>query len=747
MTLLFVALAFALAFWQRPGWATSDTKIDLHVDPSRFLHQVASVWTATTDLGEVHSAQYSGYLWPMGPFFAALHSIGLGAWVVQRLWLGLMLALSVWGILRLLDVLIGRPRGIAHVVAAAFYMINPYTTVFTARTTITLLGYAALPWLLLVTYHGVRATGLRDPSGGVAGIRGWVGRRSLPRWRPWWWAAAFALLLTSSGGGVNAAVVGWMLVGPLVLLIYEPAVGNARWRDAGGFLVRVGILSVLASLWWIVPLLVHVRYGIDFLQFTEQPATIWGTNNSTESLRLMGYWTSYLGVGFGVSRPYFSDGATMLFNPFVVGASLLLPALAVGGFVRARRLSYAPFLLMLVVVGALIMVAGFPDGTPLRGVMDWIYHHIFVLRFMRTTDKAAPLVACGFAGLLGLGAQGLLARLRRLRPVRKKQAAILGAGAALTALIVLAALPLVRGDAIDKQLSWKRIPAAWVDAGRGLDRQLPQNARAIVLPGQIFGYYTWGGTLDAILPRLTSRPVAVRYETPYSDLHAVDLLTTIDDLVQQGRLLPGELTPLLQLIGVRAVVTGSDDDISRSGAISPAAAAGVLAGQGLGAPSRSSVPCSTSPRPRAISDPESRCRRSAVTTSRPGGESCRLTRRDRRRLSTGRPRRWPTWRRLGRCHPAARSSTRATCRGVRWRSRAPRGPTSWLGTRIAGDCSASQSTQQNRGVTLGQADPIATGTAAINPFVPAGTDAQTVSVLQGARYLRSPTRSRATAVP
>ena len=44
--------------------------------------------------------------------------------------------------------------------------------------------------------------------------------------------------------------------------------------------------------------------------------------------------------------------------------------------------------------------------------------------------------------------------------------------------------------------------------------------------------------------------MAVRYETPYSDLHAVDLLTTVDDLVQQRRLVPGELTPLLRLIGV-----------------------------------------------------------------------------------------------------------------------------------------------------------------------------------------------------
>ena len=122
-----------------------------------------------------------------------------------------------------------------------------------------------------------------------------------------------------------------MLVGPLVLVLYEPAIGGVRWRDSLGFLVRAGGLGVLASLWWIAPLLVHVKYGIDFLQFTEQPSSIWATNSVTESLRLMGYWTSYIGVGFGITRPFFSDGGTMLFNPFVVGASLLLPALALAG--------------------------------------------------------------------------------------------------------------------------------------------------------------------------------------------------------------------------------------------------------------------------------------------------------------------------------------------------------------------------------------------------------------------------------
>ena len=44
---------------------------------------------------------------------------------------------------------------------------------------------------------------------------------------------------------------------------------------------------------------------------------------------------------------------------------------------------------------------------------------------------------------------------------------------------------------------------------------------------------------------MTERPVAVRYETPYSDPQATDLLWTVDRLVSQRRLVPGQLPPLL----------------------------------------------------------------------------------------------------------------------------------------------------------------------------------------------------------
>ncbi|MGH2930384.1 MAG: alpha-(1-_3)-arabinofuranosyltransferase domain-containing protein, partial [Solirubrobacteraceae bacterium] len=151
------AAAFALSFAQRTGLDTADTKIDLHVDPVRFLHQLLSVWSPTEGLGHVQGGQYSGYLWPMGPFFALGHLLGVSDWIVERLWLGTLLALAAWGAVRLLDVLgVDRRRGVAQLAAGAIYMVNPYVVVISARATVFLLAYAALPWLMVIAHLGLR---------------------------------------------------------------------------------------------------------------------------------------------------------------------------------------------------------------------------------------------------------------------------------------------------------------------------------------------------------------------------------------------------------------------------------------------------------------------------------------------------------------------------------------------------------------------------------------------------------------
>jgi arabinofuranan 3-O-arabinosyltransferase len=563
-------VAYALAFAQRPGLATADTKINLHVDPGRFLGDIASMWTSTGQLGGVQTGQQAGYLFPMGPFFALGHLIGLPDWVVQRLWLGSLLALAAWGAVRLLDAMLAEPRGVAHLITGLVILLNPFVVTYANRTTVTLLAYAALPWLLLAVHRGVR-----EPGG-------------------WRWPAAVALLITAAGGGVNGAVVAWMLLGPALLLVYEVAVTEITVADARAFLVRVIPLAVLLSLWWVIPAYVQSAYGVNFLQFTEQPGTVWGTTSSTETLRLMSFWLSYVGIGFqGRAIPYFDDARTLLFSAPVVVATLLLPAAALGGFAAIRRWRYAPFFLGLSLVAVLVMMAGFPNGTPLRHGLFFTYNHVAAVRFLRASYKGAPLLAVALAVLAGVAAGALWARLG----VRWARLALLWrvgrvlfpvAGAAV---LVGAAWPLVIGHAQDAQVSYHRIPAAWRQAAADLNRELPPNSRAMVLPGDLFSFYTWGGTVDPILPALSSRPVAERSEVPYADLRATDLLWTIDGLVHQQRLVPGQLGPLLSLAGVRSVVSGADDDLARSDAPAPADAAAALQTQaGFQRPARTYGP-------------------------------------------------------------------------------------------------------------------------------------------------------------
>src|SRR3954451_7564724 len=258
------ALAFVLALMQRPGWSSSDTKIDLHTDPIHFLGEITSLWTPSRGLGGVESAQYAGYLFPMGPFFALGHALGLSDWVVDRLWLGLLLAVGCWGMVRLAEALGAARTSAGAATAGLAYLLNPYVVVFANRTTVTLLAYALLPWLVLIAHRGVRAP------------------------RRWWAPAVFALLVTASGGGVNAAVVALALLAPLTMVLYEAATGAVAWRSVWQFGWRSLLATAAASLWWAAPAAAQAAYGVDFLRFTEPAGAIWAPTSLSEGFRAMG---------------------------------------------------------------------------------------------------------------------------------------------------------------------------------------------------------------------------------------------------------------------------------------------------------------------------------------------------------------------------------------------------------------------------------------------------------------------------
>jgi len=527
------ALALLIAFIQRPGDAYSDTRLELSADPSLFLARVGDVWSSTTDLGHVQSGQFVGYLFPMGPWFAAADALGISVWVAQRLWLGLLLALAAWGAVQLMDELYRPERGLAHVVAGLLFLLNPYTVTFTSRGTVALLTYAALPWLVLAAHRG-----LRSPRG-------------------WRWPIVFALILSLAGGGVNAGVIAWALVAPTGLLAYEALVLGRSWRDVGSFAWRAGLLAAVASAWWAVPVLLQGPYGEEFLSFTEQPGTIWGTSSLSESIRLLGFWVMYVGVGFGVTEPFLPAGPTYLFNEGLIVGTFLVPLLAFGGVLLTRRWRYAPFLVLLAVGAMLVMFAGFPNGTPLRRFLLFAYERVEPLQFLRTTYKIAPLLALSLACLGGAAAAALVASRRWLT-------------VPLLALPFVFGVPLVTGDAVDERQAYGAVPAHWRNAVADAGRDTARDRRVAVLPGELFGHYRWGDTMDPIGPALSKRPLLIREIVPYADRRSSQLQEVVDDLVQQDRLVPGQLARLLRLMGAGSVLVPADGRAERSGALEPA---------------------------------------------------------------------------------------------------------------------------------------------------------------------------------
>ena len=593
-------LCYVLAFLQRPGRTFTDTRIELSVDPVHFLHSVASVWSSTEDLGHVQSGQFVGYLAPMAPWYAFAHAIGMPTWIAERIWLGSLLALAAWGTVRLLETLLDQRAGLTHFAAGLLFVANPYVVVAIGRATVVLLAYAALPWLLLFTHRGLR--------------------------NAWSWRApaAIGLVFALSGGGVNAALLFWIAIAPIGLVLYEVVVlGSATWSNAFRFSLRAVVCVVVASLWWVVPVLLQTRYGADFLKFTEQPFAIFATPSLSESLRLLGYWLVYFGIGQGPFHPVVGAAGVYLFNPLVIAATFAVPLIAFAGLLRTRHWIYAPFFVVLAMGTLIIMSLGFPPGSPMNRILATAYFHVGALQSLRTTWKAAPLLALPLASLGGMAANAIASAARPPNRLRIRRLTVpVWAPVGLLVFPVLWALPLFTGTAVDANTVYGSVPKYWRAAITDAAKATNANQRIMILPGELFGWYRWGGTTDSIAPSLTSRSVLVRETTRYADPRASQLLTSIDDLVQQDRLVPGQLNPLLGLLGVRSVLVPTDGNLPYDGALDPARVATALRDQ-----PEFAHPVQSYGRPRGFAPPAGRSgpavvlpdvRRYAVGSGAPG---------------------------------------------------------------------------------------------------------------------------------
>ena len=529
------ALAYVPVLLTKPGKVVADTKSYLYLDPGRLLDRAVSMWDPNIGMGTV-THQNIGYLFPMGPYYWLMHLLGVPAWVSQRLWLGTLLFAAAAGVLYLLRTL--NVRGPGAVVAAVLFMLTPYTLDFAARISVIVMPWAGLPWMLALTIRALRA---RD-------------RRAT-----WRYAAIFAIVVQIVGG-VNATALVFAGIAPVLWILYAIVIGEVDWRRALGVTARIGLLTILTSLWWLAGLWAQGKYGLNILKFTETLRVVSTSSTPQETLRGLGYWFFY-----GIDRVgHWTDASVpYVHNLGLIAVSFAIPILALfaAACVRWRHRAY---FVVLTFVGVVIAVGANPYNDPSavgRTFKSFAESSSFGLA-LRSTSRAVPLVALGLAVLLGVAvnavARAWAGRGPRVRTIEGVPVRTLLVAGAVIVLAIVNLPALWTGDFYTHDLTRdETIPQYWTDAIAALDAQ-PHDTRVLEIPGSDFAAYRWGQTVDPITPGLMDRPYVARELVPWGSAASADLLNALDRRIQEGTLDPDALAPIARIMASGTIVYRAD---------------------------------------------------------------------------------------------------------------------------------------------------------------------------------------------
>lgn len=504
-------MVWAVAWSVTPGRIAEDTKNDLYVDPWGFLGGALHLWDPQVTWGGLQNQAY-GYLFPMGPFFG-IGSEFLPMWVVQRFWWMTLLTagfVAMLGLLRALGV--GTPR--VRIIAAVAYVLAPRVL-----STLGALSSEAHPQLL--------APAILWPL--VLVDRGHMGARK---------GAALSGLAILCCGGVNATATAFAVLPSVIWLLTR----NSWWKRPVTWLWGVGV--VLATLWWVVPLLVLGRHSPPFLDWIENAHTVSSQITLLDVLRGTTAWLGHLVTSSGEWWP---AGYQLVSSRLSILATTLVMGLGLAGL-GMRRVPHRAFLTICVVVGVLVISLPHegPFGSPLTHVVqDALDGSLAPLRNVHKADLLIRLP-------LTIGLAHLLSRAAVWRP---RLEWIRGAVLTASVLLVVGAAAPGFGGAIAPRGSFTEMAPQWRDLGRWLDRQ--KDGRSLIVPAANFGEYVWGRTLDEPLRALTTAAYAVRDAVPLAPAGTIRLLDEVETRLQTGDSLGGAAS-MLRAAGAKHLILRND---------------------------------------------------------------------------------------------------------------------------------------------------------------------------------------------
>lgn len=514
-------MVFVLLVIAQPGRQTFDTKLGVTTDPWQFVSDLGQLWHDRGGFGGIQD-QYVGYLWPMLPYYGLTDLVGLPVWLAERLWLSLIVSVAFWGALRLAERL-GVGSSASRLLAAGAYALWPVFTTVVGSTSAAALPGAFLPWVLLPLTN-------EQYSARVAALRS-------------------ALVIPFMGGVNAAATLASLLPVGLYLLTRTPGPRQRRliaWWVPG---------VILATAWWVIPLLLLGVHGENFLPYVESSQTTTATLSATEALRGAGNWVAYLNFG----EAWLPAGWSVAASVIVILSSALAAGLGLAGLAR-RDMPERRWLVLTVLVVALITLAGYGGvfGAPFHGVVqDWLNGGLAPFRniYKFQTGLALALVL-GLAHLVGVAAQA-----RGARRVRGRRFAPL-----VAAVLVVPGLlwPYLNGSVLQPG-SFQELPKYWQATADWLDKYSP-DSRALVVPATAHGIYTWGTTVDQPLDVLAESRWAQRDYVPFGTAGNRRAMDAVEQALLTGGEVPG-LADYLSRAGLYYVVVRNDLDPDQVGSV------------------------------------------------------------------------------------------------------------------------------------------------------------------------------------
>lgn len=521
-----VALVVALLPWLvQPGVVQPDTKVDLVVSPWRYLTRSLDAWSTHSGFGELQNQAY-GYLWPMGPFFGVLHSLGVPGWAAQRAWWSFILVVGFTGA-ALVARRVARLSATGAVAVGVVYALSARVLTLLSELSVETWPGMLMPWLVLAVWWGWRS-----------------GRHVR--------MLAATGVLTACLGGVNAtaSLVAVLGAGLFALVVTR----------SSRVVVTFGVGALLGAAWWLGPLVVLGGYAYPFMDFIETSRITTAVTTLPAILRGASDWVAYIVDADG--HPVWQSGWVVAQGTLSILAGSALAGVGLAGVLRTnrgsasgeRRVALAWWtLLMCGVLAMALPYAGTPSGpfsSVARSLLDG------PLAAARNVHKLDPLVRLPLAVGVGAvwdawrhrvasenprgegtagGARQASGRQSSVRgPLAQHPLVGPGVRVGIIALVLASLAPFWQGRLGDANgvRAW---PVSLRETARDLDAVAQRDGgSSLVLPSARAAEATWGSASDEPLTAFASSPIVVRGSAPLYHPGAQRLVDAIDTTLASG---------------------------------------------------------------------------------------------------------------------------------------------------------------------------------------------------------------------